>query len=129
AQKSFGAWRGPVPAVAAAPAPKPAATRIRLGNQPGAVQTSIVMGNLALSATDPRQYAAVVGNRILGGGNDSRLVADLRTQKRWSPDVHSEIGRRQDMGTFVVAAGVRAQATDQALSEVSDQVQRFRTEA
>ena len=45
ALKSFGNWKGTAPAVTATAAPRTGATRIRLVNKPGAVQTGIVMGN------------------------------------------------------------------------------------
>ena len=128
-QRAFGSWRGTTPPTNDPAPPANAASRIRLVNRPGAVQSSITVGNAGLSATDRRQYALIVGNRILGGGNDARLTRELRDDKRWSPDAHSEIGRRQDLGHFLVTAQVRQQVTDQALTLLADHFEKFRTEA
>ncbi|MBI4499658.1 MAG: insulinase family protein [Gemmatimonadetes bacterium] len=128
AQRAFGSWKGNIPAGPSAAPAAAAPTRFLLVNRPGAVQSSIVLGHLTISPADPRQYGLIVGNRILGEGNDSRLFRSLAQEKRLAAEAHSEIGRRRDVAHFLVATQARQQSTEQALSELGDQVARLRTE-
>ena len=96
--------------------PPACATHLLLVNRPRAVQSSIVLGNLSLPASDPRQYALIVGDRILGEGSDSRLMRAFH-EKRLAPDAHSEVVRHQEVTHFLATSQVRQPTTDQALSQ------------
>lgn len=123
-------WTGASPAagpVALPPAAGP--TRIVLVNRPGSAQSNIVVGNLALGPKDPLHYPATVGNKILGGGADSRLFAILREEKSWTYGAGSGLSRRRDTGHFSASTEVRTAVTDSALTELLHQLRRMRTES
>jgi zinc protease len=128
-ERHLGSWTGtaPAPPVAAAP-PQPAPTAITLVHRPGSAQSNIVVGNLALGPTDPAHTAAALGNKILGGGADSRLFAILREQKSWTYGASSGITRSMDVGNFSAGTEVRTPVTDSALVELLHQLRRMRTE-
>lgn len=129
ANKHFGSWTG----AAAAPivmATPPARTRseILLVHRPGSVQSNIVAGNTTFRPGDPRYYASVVANRVLGGSADSRLFAILREQKGWTYGAYSQLQRPRGLGSFLASAEVRTEVTDSALAELLTQVRRIGSE-
>lgn len=128
-ERYLGGWTGASPVAGAVASPPAAgATRILLVHRPGSAQSNIVVGNLALAAGDPLHYPATVGNKILGGGADSRLFAILREQKSWTYGASSGLSRRRDTGHFSAGTEVRTAVTDSALTELLVQLRRMRTE-
>ncbi len=128
-EQYLGGWTGAGPAagaVASSPAAGP--TSILLVHRPGSAQSNIVVGNLALTATDPLHFPATVGNKILGGGADSRLFLILREQKSWTYGASSGLSRRRDLGHFSAGTEVRTTVTDSALTELLHQLRRMRTD-
>lgn len=129
ATRALAGWTGPpVPLPAAVRPPARASREIHLVHRPGAVQSNIVVGNLALTANDPHRYAALVANRVLGGGADSRLFMILREQKGWTYGAYSSYSDRKDIGSFSATAEVRTEVTDSALVELLTQLERMGTE-
>lgn len=128
-EQYLGGWTGASPAAGAVPRPPAAGpTRILLVHRPGSAQSNIVVGNLALTAADPLHFPATVGNKILGGGADSRLFLILREQKSWTYGASSGLSRRRDVGHFSAGTEVRTPVTDSALTELLTQLRRMRTE-
>ncbi len=129
ATEAFRGWSGRPPAPPAAGSfPAGSATEIVLVHRPGSVQSNILVGNLTYPPDDPRLYANAVGNRVLGGGADSRLFLILREQKSWTYGAYSSFARRRAMGFFNASAEVRTEVTDSALREMLVQLERIRTE-
>ena len=130
ASKYLAKWSGaatPEPALPPLPGAKPKS--ILLVNRPGSTQSNLLVGNLALRPGDPRFYPLTVGNKLLGGGADSRLFSVLREQKGWTYGASSALVRRKDLGYFAANTDVREPVTDQALAELTSQINRMRTEA
>ena len=128
AQEYLGAWQGfaVAPENIATPALK--ATEIVLVHRPGADQSSIRAGNLALMPGDDLFYSATVANRVLGGGSDARLFAILREQHGWTYGAYSGIARRLDQGFFQANTEVGTPVTDSALTEMMVQLRRIGSE-
>ncbi len=130
AEAAFKGWTGAAaaqPVADAVPAPRKA-TEIVLVHRPGSVQSNIVVGNLTWLPGDPRNYAATLANRILGGGSDSRLFMILREQKGWTYGASSSLTRYKGMGNFSATAEVRTEVTDSSLTELLGQMRRIRSE-
>ncbi|HEX9167234.1 MAG TPA: pitrilysin family protein, partial [Gemmatimonadales bacterium] len=126
ATQAFRGWLGAPPAaVAVKPPAARTASEIVLVHRPGSVQSNILVGNLTTPPGDPRQYAAAVANKILGGGADSRLFLILREQKGWTYGAYSGLSRRKGIGHFTASAEVRTEVTDSALTELLAQVRRI----
>lgn len=129
ATRAFKGWiGGPAPLPAATPLPARTKTGIYLVHRPGSVQSNILAANLTYRPGDPRHYAAVVANRILGDGADSRLFKILREQKSWTYGAYSALDRRRGGGTFTASTEVRTEVTDSALAEMISQLRRIGTE-
>jgi zinc protease len=129
ALQSFQGWLGtPAAAPAARPPVDRTATELVLVHRPGSVQSNILVGNLTWTPTDPRHYAAIVANKVLGGGADSRLFLILREQKSWTYGAYSGLTRRRGIGYFTASAEVRTEVTDSALTEMLAQLRRIGNE-
>lgn len=129
AQRHLAAWTGVMPPTQP-PAPLgPRATDILLVHRPGSAQSRILLGNLAFRPGDPRHYAAVIANRVLGGGSDARLFRLLREEKGWTYGAYSGITRPREVGSFRARAEVRTPVTDSALVALLEQLRRIRAAA
>jgi zinc protease len=129
ARERFGGWarRGAVaPRYTGIPAARP--TRIVLVHRPGAVQSSVRAGSLAIRAGDPDYPALLVMNKILGGGSDSRLFDILREQRGWTYGAYTDLNRPRDMGRVQAGMEVRSEVTDSAVAELLVQLRRIATE-
>ena len=126
AVRAFKGWIGaPAPLPVAPPLAIRTTTDIFLVHRAGSVQSNIVAANLTYRAGDPRHYAAVVANRVLGEGADSRLFKILREQKSWTYGAYSSLDRRRAAGTFTASTEVRTEVTDSAVGEMMTQLRRI----
>jgi zinc protease len=129
ANDAFKGWTGsPAPAPALGTPAAPAKTEIILVDRPSSVQASIAVGYPALTATDPRQYALTVADRVLGGGAHARLFTILREQKSWTYGSYSSVSDVRGVGDFTAVVQTRNEVADSALVELLAQMNRLRSE-
>jgi len=105
-----------IPSVPAAPAVEKA--KIYVVNIPHAAQTEFRVGyvtDMKYDATG-NYYKAGLTNYNLGGGFNSRLNIKLREDKGWTYGARSGFTGNKYTGTFYFSSGIRANATDSALS-------------
>ena len=104
----FGNWTGATPAVAAQPAPPAAQSRrVHLVHVPGAVQSEILLGNLAITRKHPDWLRLALANNIYGGAFNSRLVMNIREQKGYTYSPRSGSHALRQYGFFSVSAADR----------------------
>ena len=109
------------------PNPKPSTVRkIYLVDRPDSVQTSIVMGNIAIDRRDPDYFIMVALNQVLGGGGAGRLFKNLREEKGYTYGAYSSFSARKFPGPWNASAEVRTEVTDGALTEFIKELQRMR---
>jgi len=125
AREKFGSWKeGPAPAPPAKDFPA-SKKQIVLLDRPGSVQADIHIGRLAVTRTDPDYFPLFVGNAILGGGASSRLFNDVREEKGFAYDVHSELDRRKDAGVALAVTQVRNDVVGPAMDAVLGHLERI----
>ena len=117
--KYFGSWqKGPAPArTAAAPVAidKPVVELI----DKELTQTTLVLGHIGISRTNPDFYAVTVMNYILGaGGFSSRLMDSIRDKQGLAYGVMSQFEPRAIPGPFLVSLQTRNATANQALTGV-----------
>jgi len=121
----FGSWeQRPLPSAPAKKFPE-SERRLVLVDRPHSVQADIHLGRLAATRTDPDYYPLLVGNTILGGGASSRLFVDVREEKGFAYDAHSELDRRRDAGVFAAVTQVRTEVVEPAIEAVVDNLSRM----
>src|ERR1700692_2810120 len=112
------------------PAGPPPATKkkIFLVDRPASVQTTLLMGNLAIDRTSPDYPALVVLNEVLGAGSASRLFLNLREEKGYTYGVYSNLIARKYAGPWTAGGDLRTEVTGGAMTEFVRELNRIRDE-
>lgn len=122
-------WQRTKAGVKFPPGPPPASKeKIFLVDRPGSVQTTLLMGNLAIDRTNPDYPAMVVLNDVLGGGSASRLFLNLREEKGYTYGVYSNLIARKYAGPWTAGGDLRTEVTDGAMTEFLRELNRIRDE-
>ncbi|MDP3962877.1 MAG: pitrilysin family protein [bacterium] len=79
-------------------------------------QTQLMVGVRAYHLFSPKRYALSLLGTILGGGMSSRLFMEVRERRGLAYSVHTSPEFHTDSGYMVTQAGVRKEATAEALS-------------
>jgi zinc protease len=103
----------------------PAAGRVFVIDRPAAVQTSLIMGGLAIKGDDPDRFAIAVMNRILGGSPASRLFTNLREDKGYTYGAYSSVSSNRYPGVASASAEVRTEVTAGAMKEFMAEFERI----
>jgi zinc protease len=123
----FGGWApGPAPTV---PDVAPHSTNaIHLVDRPGAVQSTIYLGQPVVAPTDPDYLPLIVTNALLGGYFSSRITSNLREDKGYSYSPFSSVAPRLGTAYFAQVADVATAVTGPALKEILFEIERLREE-
>jgi len=126
-ERLLAAWKKSDLKEALPPNPKSSTARkVYLVDRPDSVQTSIVMGNIAIDRRDPDYFVMVALNQVLGGGGAGRLFKNLREEKGYTYGAYSSFSARKFPGPWNASAEVRTEVTDGALAEFIKELQRMR---
>lgn len=98
--------------------PRPQAQRIVLVDRPGAVQSQVRVGRVAVARRTPLYFPLLLANAVLGGQFVSRLNTNLREKKGYTYGVRSAFDFRKAAGPFVVATSVQTDATAATVHEI-----------
>jgi zinc protease len=131
AQQAYGSWTTTRASMGAVENPIRASsgTRVILVDRAGSVQSSIVVGQPGLRATDPDYLSMVALNHVLGGGFSSRINMNLREKHGYTYGAFSGLDLRPGSGAFRITSDVRTSATDSALVEAVNEYKRIATES
>jgi zinc protease len=128
AAKQFGGWKAgetnlfvPLP-----PLPAAGALRIVVVDAPGAAQSEIRAGHLALNRTHPDWQQALVLSRILGGGFLSRLNDKLRVELGLTYGASGGFDGGRFTGTFRVSTSTKTEKTSEAVRAILDVLETLR---
>jgi zinc protease len=126
-EKVFGSWKAPRPEAMKPPAPpRNTGRRVHLVHLPGAVQTQVLVGNLAITRSDPDWFRLALANSIYGGAFHSRLVINIREQKGYTYSPRSGAHPLREYGYFSVHAAVRNEVAAATLTEIFYEMDRMR---
>jgi zinc protease len=102
------------------PADSPApgiAGRLYVIPRPGAPQSEMRIGHVAVARDTPDYHALVAANMILGGQFVSRINANLREDKGFTYGARTSFDFRRLPGPFTLQASVQTAATARAIEE------------
>ena len=105
-----------------------ASKKVLLVDRPGSVQTTVILGNIAIDRRDPDYIALNVANHILGGGPAARLFLNLREEKGYTYGVYSSFTALKYPGPWRAGGDVRTEVTAGAMTEFYKEFQRMREE-
>lgn len=96
---------------------------------PGAVQSVLRVGNLALAQTDDDFYPANVMNfRLGGGGFASEILQVLREQRGYTYGANSNFSGTTIPGPFTVSTSVRANVTYESLDLIQEMLSTYQAD-
>ena len=96
--------------------------------RPGALQSAIRMGMVAINRTHPVFAGLQVVNTILGGYFGSRLMANIREDKGFTYGIGSALVSLRNAGYFFIATEVGVDVCPAALEEIEKEISRLKTE-
>ncbi|WP_435006437.1 M16 family metallopeptidase [Tundrisphaera lichenicola] len=119
-ESTLGAWKttGPEPAERPAFKALPQPGVVYLADKPGAVQSVIAVGRRWFDRKDPRYFASLIGNHIVGDDFLSRLNANLREKNGYTYGCGSSFGYQRTGGSWQVRTSVRSDVTAESLKEI-----------
>ncbi len=127
---AFGPWQGKnLLARTLIEQPPQAKEALTVIDRPGAVQSQVRMGHIAVPRNHPDYYPLLICNAILGGLFNSRINMNLREDKGYTYGARSQFDFRVGPGPFVVSTGVHTEVTGPALREIVKEIALIRTEA
>ena len=117
----FGPWESKAVSSSSFPTPNnPDETEIIFVDMPNGVQSVVsVINTVEFNKKNSDYFAALVANRILGGGGAGRLFNNLREDKGWTYGSYSGISESyKTKGLVIAQAQVRNEVTDSAAVEL-----------
>jgi zinc protease len=125
AERAFGKW-GRVDIPAARPAdPPPPTRRVVIIDRPGAVQTEIRVGNVALPRRHPDYLALDIATKILGGEGGNRLHRVLRSERGLTYGASADVNALRDSGDLVAETDTKSETTAETLRLIVDEFWRL----
>ncbi|MDQ3073086.1 MAG: insulinase family protein, partial [Bacteroidota bacterium] len=102
-------------------------TRIYLVDKPGAPQSELRVGYIALPYDATGDFfKANIMNYVLGGAFNSRINLNLREDKGYTYGARSFFRGNRNAGPYVAYAGVKGDKTDSALYEMMKEINFYR---
>jgi len=106
----------------------PEKSEIIFVDMPNATQSVVsVINTIDFNKKESDYFAALVANRILGGGGSGRLFNNLREDKGWTYGSYSGINESyKTRGAVIAQAQVRNEVTDSSAVELLKEVNKMR---
>ncbi|MGH9374047.1 MAG: M16 family metallopeptidase, partial [Vicinamibacterales bacterium] len=125
AERAFGSW-GKSTSTAEKPVDPPAPTRrLVIIDRPGAVQTEIRAGHVALPRKHPDYLALDLALKILGGEGGNRLHRVLRSERGLTYGASADLNALKNTGDIVAETDTRSDSTAEALRLLVDEMWRL----
>ncbi len=122
AERAFGAWtRGTVEPVKPIDPPPPT-RRVVVIDKPGAVQTEIRVGNLAIPRKHDDFMAMDLASKVLGGEGANRLHRVLRSERGLTYGASADFNALKQSGDLVAQTNTRSETTGETLRLMIDEV-------
>ncbi|MEB3216297.1 MAG: pitrilysin family protein [Nostocales cyanobacterium 94392] len=122
-QREFGNWQvsGTTPQIKYPPVNLPESV-VRVNPVvPGKAQAITFIGNKAINRQDPRYYAAIILNNILGGDTiSSRLGSQIRDRLGLTYGIYSNFLAGRNAGTFLIEMQTSPEHTTKAIASTRE---------
>lgn len=126
AEEHFRGWRNrAVAETTYADPPQRTSRSVIIVDRPSSEQSTIYVGNLALSRNSDDYVPLRVANQVLGGSAASRLFMDLREQRSLTYGAYSVVGERIQVAPFIAYARVRNEVTEAAVAGFMEHLDRI----
>lgn len=126
AEALFADWTGSAPDRQPSPSPEPTKARLTVVPRPGASQSELRIGHIAVARSTPDYHPLVAANMVLGGQFTSRINMNLRADKGYTYGARSSFDFRRLPGPFSVQVSVQTAVTAAAIHEALFEIQGLR---
>lgn len=89
-------------------------------------QAQVALGGFAYPYNHPRLEAATLLSIILGGNMSSRLFIEVRERRGLAYSVRADLDKYQDVGSYVIQAGVDKEKVPEAIKVILDELKKVR---
>jgi len=128
--KHLGDWRAPStarPATRIPAAETPTATRVFLIDKPGAIQSTILVGQVMPSSMAPNRLEMETMNDVLAGTFTSRINMNLREEKHWSYGASAGLIDSRGQSPWLLSAPVQTDKTSESIIEIRREIDDYLT--
>ena len=122
AERAFGGWTKATVEVVKPIDPPPPTRRVVVIDKPGAVQTEIRVGNLAIPRKNDDFMAMDLASKVLGGEGANRLHRVLRSERGLTYGASADFNALKQSGDIVAQTNTRSQTTGETLRLIVDEV-------
>lgn len=126
AAAAFNGWIGSSTGALPAMTTLPQAGRLNVIARPGAPQSELRIGQVAVPRNTPDYHALVAANMVLGGQFVSRINLNLREEKGLTYGARTSFEFRRLPGPFSLQASVHTAATAEAIEESLQEIASIR---
>jgi zinc protease len=121
AERAFGTWSASERTAGKAGDVPPPTRRVIVIDRPGAVQTEIRVGHIAVPRRNPDYLALDLATKILGGEGGNRLHRVLRSERGLTYGASADINALKETGDIVAETDTRSETTGEALRLIVDE--------
>ena len=122
ATEAFALWTGAAGAGLPEATDVPSAPRLNVVHRPGAQQSEVRIGHVAVARQTPDYHALIAANMVLGGQFVSRVNLKLREEKGFTYGARTGFDFRRLPGPFILQASVQTAATAEAIQDSLDEL-------
>ncbi|MSO49901.1 MAG: insulinase family protein [Acidobacteria bacterium] len=128
AEKAFGSWAKADVPVMTFDEPPPPTRRLVVVDRPGAVQTEVRVGQIAVSRTHKEYVPIDMALRILGGEGANRLFGVLRSDRGLTYGASANFRAFKFGGSFIAETDTRSETTGEVLRLTVDEFFKLQKE-
>jgi zinc protease len=129
AEKAFGGWAKPAgPPPAPVKGPTGYTPRNIVIDLPGTGQAAVIVAKPAILRADPRYYAGLVANGVLGGGYSSRLNQEIRIKRGLSYGAGSGLSPRAAIGGFTANVQTKNESAGEVVTLIKEELTKLGAE-
>ena len=128
AEEAFGGWAKPSAPLPARPtADIVAAPRNIVIDMPNAGQAAVIVTRRGIARSDPRYYAGIVANTVLGGGYSARLNQEIRVKRGLAYGAGSGLTARRVVGGFSASTQTKNESAAEVVGLIRGEMLRMAT--
>ena len=128
AERAFGKWTKSEAEPAKPVDPPPPTRRVVVIDKPGAVQTEIRAGNIAIPRKHDDFMALDLASKVLGGEGANRLHRVLRSERGLTYGASADFNALKQAGDIVAQTNTRSETTGETLRLVVDEIWKIQRE-
>ena len=125
AERAFGGWARATAEPLKPIDPPPPTRRVVVIDKPGAVQTEIRVGNLAIPRKNDDFMAMDLASKVLGGEGANRLHRVLRSERGLTYGASADFNALKQTGDIVAQTNTRSETTGETLRLMIDEVSKL----